>query len=162
DLTIPSPLPSPLPGDVGRYYVAQSYFDPVAKERTWRFVADPTTPFSSPLTSPLGTGTVELSSLIPNLNPALSATARVVTLTVSAEPLDGSAPAQVWSGVPLDPQHKRAGTPDSLFDLFAERFTNPDQARSVPLIVSRPKGTKIQSGVDVLEVLFRAAPNLRQ
>src|SRR5262245_61036860 len=72
DLTIPSPLPSPLPGDVGRYYVAQSYFDPVAKERTWRFVADPTTPFSSPLTSPLGTGTVELSSLIPNLNPALS------------------------------------------------------------------------------------------
>src|SRR5262249_5506441 len=145
------------------YYVAQSYFDPVSKERTWKFVTDPTSPFSSPLASPLsGLAVVNLSALTPNIDPALSDKVRVLTLTVTAEPLDGSTAPQVWAGVPLDPQHKRAGTPDSLFDLFAEKFNNPDRARSVPLIISRTPGTKVQSGVDVLEVLFRKAPQLRQ
>ena len=157
-LALPSPLPSPLPGDVGRYYVARSYFDPLAKQWTWRFVADPKGPFSSPLTSPIsGPANLELRDLVPNLVPTLSDKVRVVTLTVTATPLDGSSASQVWSGIPLDPQHAQAGTPDDLFDQFAETFTSPDQARSIPLIFSRPLGTHVQTGVDVLEVFFRTA-----
>jgi phage tail sheath protein FI len=159
DLTIGSPLPSPLPSDVGRYYIAESYFDTQAKDYTWRFNADASSPFASPLASPLsGPATVKLTDLVPNTNQALSDKVRVVTVTVTAEPLDGSGSSIVWKNLPLDPQHTLAGTPDSLFDQFAPRFASPDQAKSTPLVFS--KGTKIETGVDVLEVLFRAASAL--
>jgi phage tail sheath protein FI len=152
-----SPLPSPLQ-DVGRYYVAQHYFDPVAGQWTWRFVPDTTSPFPSPLASPLGgSATLSLSDLVPNVDPSLSDKVRIVTLTITAAPIDGSSPSRVWTGIPLDPRHTQGDTPDDLFDQFAETFTSPDQARTIPLIITRPAGTQIQTGVDVLEVIFRAA-----
>jgi phage tail sheath protein FI len=156
-----SPPAAPPPG---KYYVAQTYYDAATKQQTWRFVNDPSSPYTSPLTSPLSGGSaVELRSLVPDLNPGLSDQVRVVTLKVTAEPLDGSAAPQVWSNVPLDPGHARNGTPDSVFDQFAEKFSDPTQGKTVPLTVTRgdPLVTHIQTGVDVLDMLLHAAPGIR-
>jgi uncharacterized protein len=149
----PSPLPSPLTPTPGDYHIANSYADTVNKEQTWRFLASLASPLASPLVP------LELRSLHPDLDPTRSDRVRVVTLTVTVVPLDGSALPLVWSGVALDPQHARAGTPDSLFDLFADRPANADLARSLPIIVTPGQG--IVTGLDVLQVLFKASPQLQ-
>ena len=100
---------------------------------------------------------VALDDLTPDLDPRFTDQLRIVTLTVSAEPADGSAPPQVWPGLPPDPRHRRAGKPDSLFDLFEKDPASPAKARSVPLFIDR--GLALESGVDVLEALCRAAPD---
>src|SRR5207244_9580031 len=148
-----SPLPSPLTPTPGDYHIADSYADTVNKEQTWRFLGSLASPLASPLVP------LELRSLHPDLNPTHSDRVRVVTLTVTVAPLDGSALPTVWSGIALDPQHTRAGTPDSVFDLFAARPANAERARSLPLIVTPGRG--IVTGLDVLQVLFQANSQLQ-
>jgi phage tail sheath protein FI len=154
-----SPLPSPLVDGVGRYYIARWEVNPATGQWAWYFEFDPSDPLTSPLASPPGAPThLTLNQLDPDHDEV-----RVVTLTVAAQPLDGSSASQVWSGLPLDPRHKQGDTPDDLFDHFAVTFTSPDDTRTIPLIFTSgddnaPVPNKqIKTGVDVLELLFQAA-----
>jgi hypothetical protein len=91
-------------------------------ERSWRFV---------PLA---GGANVELATLDPdNANAANRNQVRVLTLDLSAAPIDGSRPPEVWSGLAANPAHTRLGVPDSLFAKFQPLPANSPQARDLPI-----------------------------
>lgn len=160
---LPSPPPDPMPGDAPVYAVARSHRDPQTKATEWEFEPDTTTAgtaLASPLSgaalpSPLAAGRLALGALTPHANPRATDQVRIITLTVVAQPADGSTPPVVWDGLPPDPRHRRAGKPDSLFDLFEPHPASPAKGRTIPLVVT--PGADIASAVDVLEALCRAA-----
>jgi phage tail sheath protein FI len=78
-------------------------------------------------------------------------TVRPVTLTITAISPDGTS-TNVWSGVPLNPNHKSAfGNADSLKDLFAQEPSSLAQARTLPIVVLI--GDNIDTGRDLLQAL---------
>jgi phage tail sheath protein FI len=146
-----SPIDSP-PGS-GALYLAESFFDTVKNEDSWRF---------NKLTSP--TDTRLLEELTPNTDPKSSDNVRVVSLTVTVTPADGSGSTQVWDNLPLDPGHQRAGSLDSVFARFAATPTNSTLARTLPVTILH--GGDISDGLAVVELLLqyddglsRAGPN---
>jgi phage tail sheath protein FI len=141
-------LTSP-PTGIGHPYVAASSFNPLTKAWTWGFTSSHVSPADGPIS-------VGLADLV-----AATDSVQVVTLTVTVTPLDGSTASRVWSKIPLDPSHQVAGTPDSLFDHFAATFTNPDDARSTPLVFERGQHLQSATGVDILELLLQADTALR-
>lgn len=132
---IASPITSP-PGS-GDYYLA-------AREATtgaWSFVG--------------ATQTLQLSQL----DPAAGDVIRVVTVGVTVETTDAVNPSSdVWPDLPLDPDHQRAGTPDSLLDRFAEKPGNLAQARNLPIVITA--GDAVEDGLDVLNALLVMNPDL--
>jgi hypothetical protein len=152
-----SPMPtlgSVVPEDVvrithaastsGSYFLAEPYFDTTTQRDSWRFV--------DPAVSPPGGGTLGGLTEDP-ANPDHSDTVVLVTLTVTVWPADGSAP-RVWSGLPLDPRHSRAGSYDSVAALFAAQPSNLAQARTLPIVVGL--GSGVGTGLGVLHALFAA------
>jgi len=129
DLT--SPIGSPL--DAGQFYVAT--FD--QDNQTWLFESS-----ASP------TSNFDLSQLNPNGGDSV----RVVTTNVTVIPNDPAGFSETWPGLPLDPEHKQAGMPDSLSAKFAETPTNLAQARSLPIVITL--GSDITTGPEVLAALF--------
>jgi len=75
----------------------------------------------------------------------------VVTLTVSAFSDDPAALPQVWSDLPLDPDHERFRVRDSFSERFGVRPPTLALARSLPIIVKL--GSNLTDGLDVLDVL---------
>jgi uncharacterized protein len=155
-----SPLSSPIEKDEPVYAIARSRRDPATKNTKWEFIAD--TSVASPPASPLPSIFSEsdpypLTELVPHSDPSRSDQVRIVTLTVSAVPADGSGPAQVWEGLSPDWRHRRAGRPDSLFDMFERDPVSPAKARSIPMFIER--GAELETGVDVLEALRLGAPD---
>jgi len=156
DLESPlSPL-SPPTSEPGDFYIAKQVDDPVTKEKTWEFrnAFDVAPLASSPLSTPR-----PLSTLFPDPDPLISDKVKVVTLTVTVFPPDESdSPPLVYSGLPLDPEHTRAGEPDSLFDKFAARPSNQAEARRLPIVIERgrddSKQTDIKTAIDVLRLLL--------
>jgi uncharacterized protein len=141
---ITSPIGSP-PGS-GSLYLAQSYYDPVNKVDTWRFVDDPSSP---------GT-TLELSTFTPDADPALSDNIRIVTLTMTISDADGN--TQVWDNLPFDPAHVRAGSPDGFSKRFAQKPSNLAQARTLPIVIEL--GDNLVTGLDIVNTLAAANGNL--
>jgi phage tail sheath protein FI len=143
----PAPTGSPPtvagPGDlapIGEFYVAESYAGTGGAQK-WRFAR---------------TGeTVELDDLSVNADPRWSDQIRVVTATVTVYPADPDGLSQVWSDLPLDPQHVFAGRSDSLFAKFAESPDSLADARTLPLVITH--GTGVETGLDLLTELFSAA-----
>lgn len=129
DLT--SPIGSPL--DAGQFYVAT--FD--QENQTWSFASS-----SSPSSD------IDLTQL----NPTGGDSVRVVTTSVTVIPSDPTGFPETWPALPLDPEHKQAGMPDSLSAKFAETPTNLAQARSLPIVITL--GTGITTGPEVLATLF--------
>ena len=82
---------------------------------------------------------------------------RIVTLAVTALLNDSS--TLVWDGLPPDPAHQRADTPDSLCARFHAAPSNPDLARRVPLVITCVGDAS--DGLHVLDALFAANPSLR-
>ena len=159
---LPGSPPSPLTGvEHGDFYIAETYPDPITKEPAWRF----RDAFgSSPVASPPNSRVLE--SLTADPNPAISDKVRVVTMTVTVMPTaDSDQFPIVYEGLALNPGHKRAGQPDSLFDKFAAQPSSIAEARRVPIVIERGTDangdTKILDGVDVLKKLFAANTNLR-
>jgi len=142
---ITSPIISP-PGS-GTLYIAESYYDENAKKKTWRFKIDAASPAR------------ELSTLTPNAEPDQSDSVRIVTLTVSVFPADEGGAAHLWNGLPPDPSHQRAGSPDSLSALFGEVPSNLSLARTLPFVVEL--GEHVTTGLDVLQALFNADIDLQ-
>jgi uncharacterized protein len=143
----PAPTGSPPtvagPGDlapIGEFYVAESYAGAGGAQK-WRFAR---------------TGeTVELDDLSVNADPRWSDQIRSVTATVTVYPADPDGLSQVWSDLPLDPQHVFAGRSDSLFAKFAESPDSLADARTLPLVITH--GTGVETGLDLLTELFSAA-----
>ena len=136
-----SPLASPLGGE---FYRAERTLDDTGAPK-WSFTNDAAAPLD--LATDLHPSTIGGDQV------------RIVTATVTAMPADPDSPSQVWSNLPLDPQHDLAGSPDSLFDRFSEHPENLSLARTVPITINA--GDDVGGGVGVLQALFAAAPALR-
>lgn len=156
-----SDLPGSPPAaeEQGDFYLAEAVVDPV-KGTTWHF----TTALAGTLSSP--PSSFELADLVPDPNPKHGNKIRVVTLTVTVMPTrESDLPPQVWSGLPLHPDHTRAGEPDSVFDRFAEYPSSLAQARRLPIVIERGRdssdATELGDGIDVLRLLFQT-PGLRE
>jgi phage tail sheath protein FI len=104
-------------------------------------------------------------TLLPLASLTAGSEMRVVTLTVTVQSLTGGDP-YVEGDLPLDPLHRRANAPDSLFDAFAPHAPDPvdptrkiiasrARARTVPIVIDGYETTP--TGLDVLQVL--ASPN---
>jgi phage tail sheath protein FI len=149
---LPGSPPSPIE-DVaqrrGDFYLAM--YD--ANNETWSFENVLAGLSSSPPTTRL------LDSLWPDLDPKRSDEIRIVTLTVTTMPIgDSDLLPLVWDGLALDPQHKRVGAPDSVFDKFAQRPSNQTDARGLPIIIEH--GQALATGIDVLQALFNGKAGL--
>jgi uncharacterized protein len=88
---------------------------------------------------------------------------RVVTVSVSIDPFVSIAFPYSELDLPLDPEHRRSDTPDSLFDAFADHKRDPDvlnpkvisnlaRARTVPIVIENLDG--FTDGVAVLRAFF--------
>jgi uncharacterized protein len=157
---LPGSPPSPPSSESGEFYVANKRLDDTTGETIWEFLNLLTSPPSSPLSKR------PLSTLRPDPDPKLSDKVRVVTLTVSTMLLgESDLPPGVWSGLALDPSHKTAGQPDSIFDKFAARPSNLSEARRLPIVIERGENnagtTNITDGIEVLERLFQHKPSIR-
>lgn len=155
-----SPPSSPPSSESGEFYVAKQKLDTTTGAYTWDFTNLLTSPPSSPSTRRA------LSTLRPDADPALSDKVRVVTLTVTTMLIgDSDLPPGVYSGLALDPSHKTAGQPDSVFDKFAATPSNLSEARRLPIVVERGTdntgASSITDGIELLERLFLHKPALR-
>lgn len=129
---ITSPFGSP-PG-TGTLYVATSRFDETTKARTWSFAN--------------GDNTLQLNSLHPDTGDQV----RIVTLTLTVAPVDGSGVPMVWDGLEADLAHERDGSPDSLIRTFSAAPSNLAQSRTLPIVILA--GEQITTGVDLVRTLF--------
>jgi phage tail sheath protein FI len=68
------------------------------------------------------------------------ATIHVVTVTVTDHAPDPDAIATTWPALPPDPDHERAGRPDSVFSVFTERPANSALALRLPVIITPDDG----------------------
>lgn len=80
----------------------------------WRFVPGGLLP-SPPPADP---GELTLDDFRIDSEPGSGDAIRPLTLSLDVLSDDGARSLGAWSGLPLDPKHKTAGVPDSLFDLF--------------------------------------------
>jgi len=126
-------------------YVASKQVD-----GTWLFVEGGLRPGSPP--GPADP-TAKLTLADFNLDPQPGGSGdsiRPLTLSLDVLADDGSRSLGTWSGLPLDPKHKTAGVPDSIFDLFTA--TNP-AVRGLPIVLVNPASNGIDSGVQLLKAL---------
>jgi len=149
--------------EAGDYYLANQTTDPNTNELTWAFTrAFDASPISSPPSS------YQLSDLRPDPHPNQSDKVKVVSLTVTVMPTGQSdLPPLVYEGLPLDPNHKRAGEPDSVFDRLSEKPSSLADRRRIPVIIERVGGdatnaTKLSDGIEVLKAFFNYKPDLAQ
>jgi hypothetical protein len=95
-----------------------------------------------------------LADLRPDPDPERSDQVRIVTLTVTVFPTEEDGFTQVWEDLPLDPEHERAGSPDSVFAKFAELPENRSLERSLPIVVER--GDSVTDGLEALEAILNS------
>jgi uncharacterized protein len=134
-----SPPSSPLSGTEG-FYIAQKKRDATTGEISWEF--EPMNPTGSPLSD----------LMLDSLNVDDRDRIRVINLTVTTKAIeDPDADTRVYSDLALDPNHKRAGSPDSIFDKFAMEPANIADSRRLPIVI---EGNLLASGLDVLDLLF--------
>jgi phage tail sheath protein FI len=143
-------LASPPGSAHGKVYQANLAIDPVSQAEKWTFVN--------------GNETLPLGSLAPNLDPAFSDSIRVVTLTATVFPTDAAALPQVWSNLPLDPDHTTGGQADSVMEVFSATPANRAAALGLPLIIASANpdsaSADIRNGVDLVQAIENAAVQL--
>jgi uncharacterized protein len=77
---------------------------------------------------------------------------RVITVAVTVQPFTAGSVPYIETDMPLDPQHRRGDTPDSLFDIFAVFIPNLNRARTVPIVIENAAG--FENGLQVLDALL--------
>jgi len=86
----------------------------------------------------------------------------IVIVTVTVQALgDGTTPLPppfIVPDLPLDPDHERAGSPDSLFDYFAEAPASLARARTNPMVFREDDIDGFSTGVEVLDAFLSADP----
>lgn len=150
-ITNAPPLDSPpilSPPTESGFYIARKNLDPVTGSTIWEFE----TLIESP----------DSGLALTDLDVDDGDRIQVVSLTVATLPVsDPDALPQVWSGLALDPEHKRAGTPDSVFAKFAKNPANVRDASRLPIVIETNESQTFASGLDVLELLFTANTDLQ-
>lgn len=142
------PTTSPSDNESG-FYLAQKKRDPVTGEISWEF--QPVTPSGSPSDD----------ILLTDLSVDNGDRIQVVTLTVTTLSVeDPDAMPAVWSGLALDPEHKRAGQPDSVFEKFAKNPASAREAIRLPIVVDQNEDVPLSNGTEVLDLLFSANSSL--
>jgi hypothetical protein len=135
----------------GTLYIAK--YDPTPTEQTWKFYKTGSTIPTNPdiwLNKTPATPTTGTPRLVLPVD-----SIRVVTVTVTVIRNDGS--TLVWSGLSPDPNHRSNGDQaDSIFDFFSDSPSSTDQARSLPIVITRDGGTAttLKEGILVLDTLF--------
>ena len=122
-------------------FQAERFFDEATSTRTWRFIPQD------------GTGTV----LLADLTPAASSggtrqRVQPLTMAVAVTANEPGAAPEVWAGLPFDPEHERAGSPDSVF----AHFGDDREARDKPILIELGEdetGDPL-TGLGVLALLF--------
>jgi phage tail sheath protein FI len=148
--TSPPAVSPPPPAPATDFYRAQKKLDPVTGKTKWEF---------EPLDS-LGSPSNDL--LLENLDVDDGDKIQVVTLSIITLPVgDPDALTQVWSGLALDPEHKRAGTPDSVFAKFAANPASAREASRLPIIIDGDEDNPFTNGSEVLRLFFSANSNLK-
>lgn len=145
NVSLPAPPESPdapveLPETEAGFYIAHKKRDTTTGEIFWEFESmDAASPGEEGL-------------LLANLDVDDGDQIRVVTLTVTTKAVeDPEATTRVYDGLALDLNHKRAGTPDSVFEKFKTDPANAADARRLPIVI---EGNNLDTGLDVLELLF--------
>jgi len=141
---IESASSSVSPPITGGYYLA--LLD--REDETWRF---------SSTGDDLATADFELDDLDPDNDEI-----RIVTVTVTVQPLGEAtslAAPFIAGDLPLDPEHERAGSPDSLFAYFAEELASLARARANPIVFRDTDVTGFSTGLDLLNAFFEADPS---
>ena len=133
--------PASSPPTAGDVYLAER--DPDAFPYPWRFTGAAGTPISSP------SHRSALDDLFPEPTPGPADAILVVTLTLALLDKDGLELA-TWTDLPIDPGHRTAGVPDSIFALFGP---DSDHSRGLPIVVRLPENVTL-NGLDVLNDLF--------
>jgi phage tail sheath protein FI len=136
------------PNEPGKLFIADNFYDTVTNRRTWRFL-DATLDVAKAL---------KLEALTADLDPTKSDQVRLVTATVTVMSTTGDGLPSVWDGLALDPAHTLDGAPDSLTAKFAAAPTSLSLARTLPIVITT--GSKIKSGIDVLQALLDAKATL--
>jgi len=127
------------------FYLAHKKRDPLSGEILWEF--EPKDANGSP----------SLNLNLEDLNVDNGDKIRVITLTVTTKAVeDPEAETRVYSDLALDPEHKRGGAPDSVFDKFAKDLASASDARRIPAIVAK---NEIETGLDVLDLLLEYGEN---
>lgn len=155
--------PSPIEpnSEAGDYYLAHEITDPNTKAVTWEFKsAFDASPLSNPPSQ------LQLADLRPDPHPQQSDKIKVVSLTVTILPAGQSdLPPLVFQGLPLDPNHQRAGEPDSVFARFAERPSSLADRRRIPIVIEPGRDdngvTQLMDGIKILKALFDYKPELQ-
>jgi hypothetical protein len=80
---------------------------------------------------------------------------QVVTMTLTVISGHPEQPPNVWRELPLDSEHERAGSRDSVADQFPERPTDLGLARSLPVVIT--VGARRRNGLDLFSALFDTA-----
>ncbi len=91
---------------------------------------------------------------------------RLVTAAVTVDPFAAGALSYTERDLPLDPQHRRADSPDSIFDAFATHVRDPgnpnakvianlSRARTVPIVIENT--ADFTNGIGVLRAFFADA-----
>lgn len=135
--------PAASPGIADGYYNALR--DREAEPPTWVF---------SSSGDDVATAEVALADLDPDAYEV-----RVITVTVTVQALAGGGTPFVAPDLPLDPDHERAGSPDSMFDYFAQDPASQTRARTNPILFRDADIGGFDTGVDVLAAFFDADPN---
>ena len=139
-LSPPTPEATALHG--AGLYTAESHFDVTLGRRTWRFV-------------PASGSAVQQTTLVPSANPgAVRQRLQIVTFAVAVTANEPGAVAEVWTGLPLDPVHERAGSPDSLFEHFGESREARDKPITIERALDASDEVPVDTGLDVLDLLF--------
>ncbi len=147
----PSPPASPpesppaAPADAGFFALARTV--PTPTGLTFAFTR---------LGAAAGDAPLRLAELRPDPDPGWTDKVRVLTATVSVLPAREDDLPWIRAELPLDPAHRRAGTPDSLFAIHAEDPPSQALARINPIVVERLDAAALDDGLDALRVL-RAA-----
>jgi len=137
-----SPLSSP-PAAI--FASAESYFDTVSGQQTWRF-----NPASGP--------PIELNSLHPSTDPDAGDHIRVISATITIYPNDPNLSTWVYSGLALDRNHQINGASDSIEAQFSTQPDSLGAARTIPIVITL---TGADDGLSLLEALLAADAGLQ-
>jgi phage tail sheath protein FI len=142
DATPDSSPPSPRGVDELPIYVAKKN---TAGE--WRFAPGGLVPSPPPadLTADLTLADFNLDSA-----PGTGDSIRPLTLSLDVLSDDGARSLGAWSGLPLDPNHKSAGVPDSLFDLFSLTSASAGALPVALINASIDNGSDLLAALDTL------------
>jgi phage tail sheath protein FI len=138
-------------------FLAERSQTPGSDNPSWDFVDENAGSALPPALPPPADWSPPANLMAQKLRTSETDEARVITLTLSVSPPNGSPPT-IYDSLPLDLRHHSFGEADSIFDRFAAEPANSSLARTLPVVIA--PGSAIRSGLDVLRALVSMKSSL--